>query len=120
MATKNGDSPIGDLTIKILQQIRDGIDKGFKETNRRLEHLEEGSKETNQRLEHLEEGSRETNERLSHMEERLGGVENGLITLNSRFEHFLTFAGQRQVDHETRILRLEEHLVKALSDARKH
>jgi chromosome segregation ATPase len=76
---------LGDLTVRILQDIRDDI----RGTNQRLD-------ETNQRLD-------ETNRRLERMDTRLGRLEG-------RFDNLLEFAGDRYRDHEERISACERSI----------
>ena len=74
-----------DLTVRILQDIRDGV----RETNRRLGKVEDCLDETNQRL--------------GKVEDRLGETNRRLGTLETRFDNLLEFAGDRYRDHEERI-----------------
>jgi len=71
-----------DLTVRILQDIRDGV------------------RETNQRLDSLET---RVDRRLDETNRRLGNLE-------SRFDNLLEFAGDRYRDHEERISACERSI----------
>lgn len=92
MAGRRKDGSVVDLAVEILKDIRG-----------ELQGLRAAVDQVNVRLD-------QTNARLDETNARLERVERGLVRLEDRFDHFLTFAGTRYPEHEERLRALERRV----------
>ncbi|MBI2897652.1 MAG: hypothetical protein HYY06_29100 [Deltaproteobacteria bacterium] len=115
MAGKKNGGAVVDLTVKILQQIRERLD-GMRDeqrvTNARLENVEKALGETNARLDNV---ARTLEARIDATNAKLDGLQRatvkGLGELKSRLDHLVEFTGERYRDHEERIRTLEDRVL---------